>query len=442
MSKGRNDIEKYLKGELTPAEMHALEKEALSDPFLAEALEGGEQLSAFDFSKDVAELNEKIIKRKSTSWEWPVRIAASLLLLAVCTFILWIALKQDPEQTLALEQNLPKHQQDSLTLLTETKPAPAVSETEKSKEESNSPLQAESKKEISSKTSPQKKQQPQKTTSENIAENRKTEQAPELSKGVMDEGKSDDKVSTRIAESPLNKKADVATIDPNKKNELRSPSATEIKLAEGYIASLDARPTIVTGRVMSAEDGTPLPDVSVVLKGTSIMTKTDAHGRYAITADSQDKTLVYSSEGLESTEVKINDIDSTYLPVKIEMTEEAQEEAAVQPSGMRDFGPTNVYTIPAHPETGNRAFKQYLEKTHKYPKEAKALKAEGTVVIEFKVDATGSLSEFKIVRGIGNGCDEELIRLILQGAKWVPTTKDGAPVSDKARVKFKFELEE
>jgi TonB family protein len=101
-----------------------------------------------------------------------------------------------------------------------------------------------------------------------------------------------------------------------------------------------------------------------------------------------------------------------------------------------------VYTIPAHPETGNRAFKQYLEKTHKYPKEAKALKAEGTVVIEFKVDATGALSEFKIVRGIGNGCDEELIRLILQGAKWIPTTKDGAPVSDKARVKFKFELEE
>ena len=56
------------------------------------------------------------------------------------------------------------------------------------------------------------------------------------------------------------------------------------------------------------------------------MTKTDAHGRYSITANSREKTLIYSSEGLESTEVKIDGIDSTYLPVKIEMTDAAQEE--------------------------------------------------------------------------------------------------------------------
>ena len=33
------DIEKYLNGKLSPSEMHALEKKALDDPFLAEALE-------------------------------------------------------------------------------------------------------------------------------------------------------------------------------------------------------------------------------------------------------------------------------------------------------------------------------------------------------------------------------------------------------------------
>jgi TonB family protein len=437
MNKRRDDIEKYVKGELTAAEMHALEKEALSDPFLAEALEGCEQLGAVDFSKDVAELNAKIMKRKSTSWAWPVRIAASLLLLAVSAFTVWIALKQDPEQPLAFEQNLPVSQ-DSLPL-TETKPAPTVSETERLKE-SNSPLPAESAKETPGASKPGLRSK--KPSSEHLAENKKTEQVPELSETVMDTGHADDKVSTRITESQLDKPTEIATLHPNKKDELLAPSAPGIKLAEGYIVSVDARPTIVTGRVMSAEDGTPLPDVSVVLKGTSIMTKTDAHGRYAITADSRDKTLVYSSDGLESTEVKIDGVDSTYLPVKLEITEEAQEEAAVEASGMRDFGPTHVYTIPAHPETGNRAFKQYLEKNHKYPKEAKETNVEGIVVIEFKVEATGALSEFKIVRGIGKGCDEELIRLILQGVKWIPTTKDGIPVSDKARVKFKFELEE
>lgn len=434
MDKRRDDIEKYLKGELTPAQMHALEKEALSDPFLAEALEGAELIGAVDFSKDIAELNEKLVKRKPATWVWPARIAATVLLLAVSIFIIWNTQKQDPEETLAFEKAIPKD-----TIKTQPQTIPAASETKKSEEPA--PVQdPEPKKENSlAKAKPRVK----KSSPANV-ENQKPELAPELAQTLPEENKIDDKVSKRIAENQLDKKRDVTTLDPNKKDEVQLPSASEIKLAEGYIASIDARPTIVTGRVMSAEDGTPLPDVSIALKGTNVKTKTDALGRYTITANSQhkEKTLVYSSEGLESTEVKINGIDSTYLPVKIEMTDEAQEEAAVETSGMRDFGPTNVYTIPAHPETGNRAFKQYLEKNHKYPREAKETKVEGTVTIEFKVDATGALSEFKIVRGIGNGCDEEVIRLILQGAKWVPTTKDGTPVNDKARVKFKFELEE
>lgn len=439
MDKWRDDIEKYRKGQLSPAQMHALEKEALNDPFLADALAGAEEIDATNFAQDVAELNEKVMKRKQASWTWPVRIAASLLLLAVPVFIIWITLKQDPKQILALEPNILA--KDSLPkTITETNPAPAA-QMETKKEEPASSRIAEVEKETLPSSSVKPKQRSKKSSSERDTKT-KTEQTPEISEPVAAENKIDDEINKRITENQVDQKREVATIDLSRKNELQTPSANEIKVTEGYITSVDARPTIVTGYVMSADDGTPLPDVSVALKGTSIMTKTDAHGRYAITANSVDKTLVYSSEGLESTEVKFDGIDSTYLPVKIEMTEEAQEEAAVETSGMRDFGPTNVYTIPAHPETGNRLFKQYLEKNHKYPREAKETKIEGTVIIEFKVDATGSLSEFKIVRGIGNGCDEELIRLILQGVKWVPTTKDGTPVNDKARVKFKFELEE
>lgn len=435
MDKQRDDIEKYLAGKLTSAEMHALEKKALSDPFLAEALEGAEQIDAADFANDIAVLNEKLTKRKSGMWTWPLRIAATLLLLTVSMFVIWVALKKDTDETLALEPGISK--EDPIT-----KPAPEI-QTPPASEKQTSPDTASRptppKKEIRSTPRP-KRNKPSVTPQ--LAENKKTEEVPALSETLADNGNAKDKVSEPVAEAPLEDKNKITTITSEKRNEVQLPSANEIKIAEGFIAAVDARPTIVTGRVLSAEDGTPLPDVSVALKGTGIMTKTDAHGRYSITANSREKTLIYSSEGLESTEVKIEGIDSTYLPVKIEMTDAAQEEAAVETSGMRDFGPTNVYTIPAHPETGNRAFKQYLEKTHKYPREARDQKIEGTVVIEFKVDATGSLSEFRIVRGIGNGCDEEVIRLILQGARWVPTTKDGTPVNDKARVKFKFELEE
>lgn len=423
MAKRINDIEKYLKGELTPAEMHALEKQALNDPFLAEALEGGSQLNATDFSNDVAELNAKIVKRKTFIPAWPLRIAAGFLLITVAAIIIWSVLDQEPEQQLALEENTVKEIPETV----QSKPSIPAPQKE------NQQPSTELREQVAQTPENPPKERSKKSASNTVVEKEKTESARSA----------DNRVKSLSREKRLDQKNEVAKIDPTKKDELRSPSANEIKIAEGYIASIDARPTIITGWVMSAEDGTPLSDVDVAVKGTSVKTKTDAKGRYAITANTPNKTLVYSSEGLESTEVKIDGIDSTYLPVKLEITDEAQKEAAVQPSDLNfDFIPTKVFTIPAHPESGNREFKQYLEDNHKYPQEAKAAKIEGTVVIEFKVDATGALSEFKIVRGIGKGCDEELIRLILQGTKWIPTTKDGVSVSDKARVRFKFELED
>src|SRR5688572_20438095 len=40
------DIQRYLEGRMLPAEMHALEKAALDDPFLADAIEGMQQTLA------------------------------------------------------------------------------------------------------------------------------------------------------------------------------------------------------------------------------------------------------------------------------------------------------------------------------------------------------------------------------------------------------------
>ena len=58
-------IEKYLAGELSPAEMHALEKAALDDPFLADAIEGishGLQNKS-SLSTDVNELRQRLKQR-------------------------------------------------------------------------------------------------------------------------------------------------------------------------------------------------------------------------------------------------------------------------------------------------------------------------------------------------------------------------------------------
>ncbi|GAB2602019.1 SusC/RagA family TonB-linked outer membrane protein [Spirosoma areae] len=61
----------------------------------------------------------------------------------------------------------------------------------------------------------------------------------------------------------------------------------------------------VTGKVTSAEDGSPLPGVSVVAKGTTKGTQTDADGSYTLALPANIGTLVYSFVGVTTQEVNI-----------------------------------------------------------------------------------------------------------------------------------------
>ncbi|MFV0364936.1 MAG: SusC/RagA family TonB-linked outer membrane protein [Mangrovibacterium sp.] len=62
----------------------------------------------------------------------------------------------------------------------------------------------------------------------------------------------------------------------------------------------------ITGTVTSAEDGMPLPGVTVVVKGTTIGTLTDIDGKYTIKAPATATALMYSFIGMESREELIN----------------------------------------------------------------------------------------------------------------------------------------
>src|SRR5688572_10091572 len=104
MGKRANDIERYLKGEMTPAEMHALEKAALKDPFLSVALEGVEQAGKDSFLFDLHELHTTFHQRNHprkpkfiSMWNWSLGIAAGLLLLAVSGVYIISSISQKPE---------------------------------------------------------------------------------------------------------------------------------------------------------------------------------------------------------------------------------------------------------------------------------------------------------------------------------------------------------
>ncbi len=61
----------------------------------------------------------------------------------------------------------------------------------------------------------------------------------------------------------------------------------------------------ITGTVTSATDGSALPGVSVVVKGTNVGTITDVNGKYSLNVPATAKTLVFSFVGYKTVEVPI-----------------------------------------------------------------------------------------------------------------------------------------
>ncbi|MEP2670049.1 MAG: energy transducer TonB [Cyclobacteriaceae bacterium] len=104
MDDRKNDIAKYLKGELSPAEMHKLEMQALHDPFLADALEGAEIITPEQFSEDVISLNKKVNTKSAKKNYWPLRLAASILLIISITYLIFQVKPENTNESLALNK--------------------------------------------------------------------------------------------------------------------------------------------------------------------------------------------------------------------------------------------------------------------------------------------------------------------------------------------------
>lgn len=81
------------------------------------------------------------------------------------------------------------------------------------------------------------------------------------------------------------------------------------------VVQLMAQERTVTGKVTSAEEGSSLPGVSVVLKGTAIGTVTDADGNFSLNVP-VDGTLTFSFIGLKSVDVSVN--NRTTIDTKME----------------------------------------------------------------------------------------------------------------------------
>jgi protein TonB len=100
---------------------------------------------------------------------------------------------------------------------------------------------------------------------------------------------------------------------------------------------------------------------------------------------------------------------------------------------------TAVEQVPTF-QGGEAGFNKYLQKSIRYPAIARENNVQGRVIVQFVVERDGSLTDIKVVRGIGSGCDEEAVRALKASPKWKPGIQNGRPVRVQYSVPVSFAL--
>ncbi len=83
----------------------------------------------------------------------------------------------------------------------------------------------------------------------------------------------------------------------------------------------------------------------------------------------------------------------------------------------------------------------FIYENVKYPKEAREAGIEGMAVVRFVVEKDGSIADAEIVRSIGSGCDEEVLRVVYLMPNWTPGKQEGKPVRVQFNLPVRFKLD-
>ena len=128
-------------------------------------------------------------------------------------------------------------------------------------------------------------------------------------------------------------------------------------------------------------------------------------------------------------EVEQNEVIEEYVPVEVE-EEEVVEQEIFQ----------IVEEMPSFPG-GEAELLKYVATHIKYPQIARETGIQGRVFVGFVVEPDGSVSNVKILRGIGGGCDEEAVRVIKSLPKWKPGKQRGKAVRVSYQIPVLFKLQ-
>ena len=98
-----------------------------------------------------------------------------------------------------------------------------------------------------------------------------------------------------------------------------------------------------------------------------------------------------------------------------------------------------VETMPSF-RGGQQKLFEFIGNNVVYPQEAIDAGVEGRVFVEFYIEKDGSVTDGKVLKGIGYGCDEEALRVIGLMPKWYPGKQRGKAVRVRYTMPINFKL--
>ena len=89
---------------------------------------------------------------------------------------------------------------------------------------------------------------------------------------------------------------------------------------------------------------------------------------------------------------------------------------------------------------GEEALVRFIAMNVKYPPLARENRIEGKVYVSFIVEKDGSVSNIKVLKGVGGSCDEEAKRVVSLFPNFIPGKQNGKLVRVQYFVPINFKL--
>jgi protein TonB len=140
-------------------------------------------------------------------------------------------------------------------------------------------------------------------------------------------------------------------------------------------------------------------------------------------------------DDVEVEDIKINVEADKNVAIEVYIPPARQEEEV---SEQEIF--TVVESMPEFPG-GQAKMMEFIARNIKYPPMARESGIQGRVFVNFVVEPNGSVSNVKVLRGIGGGCDEEAIRVVESMPRWTPGRQRGKAVRVSFNLPVRFTLQ-